>query len=154
MCYVNRALATTGCQCDNWVAHLWNAKGEAAAPTIAELIQELQSGNLAAQLGAADELARDGSQAKAAVPALATGLENWKLRRRVAHALVRIGLPAVPALLQALKTEEYGVGQAAQEALTRIGLPAVPQLIEALSSRHKDVRNGAVEVLRELGPEA
>src|SRR5262245_18350979 len=42
-------------------------------------------------------------KAAAAVPALASALENREVLIEAAHALARIGVPAVPALVAALK---------------------------------------------------
>jgi HEAT repeat protein len=39
---------------------------------------------------------------------------------------------AVPALLQAHKDKDWDVRKAVEEALEKIGLPAVPALMEAL----------------------
>jgi HEAT repeat protein len=88
-----------------------------------------------------------------AVPALiqALGDRSENVRRAAAEALVRIGAPAVPALIQALGDDEFRVRRAAAEALVRIGAPAVPALIQALGDRSENVRRAAAEALGAIG---
>jgi bilin biosynthesis protein len=61
---------------------------------------------------------------------------------------VRIGAPAVPALIQALGDSDRDVRRAAAEALGKLGDPqAVSPLIQALGDRSENVRRAAAEAL-------
>src|SRR5262249_44039023 len=104
-----------------------------------------------------------GRDAEGAVPALIDALNDWALRRDAAEALAKIGLPAVPALLQALANPDWDVRRAAEQALRRIepdwledpwAQASVPALIQALADKHVHVRRAAVETLGRIGPQA
>lgn len=58
---------------------------------------------------------------------------------------------SVPSLVIALGDEEYHVREMAQEALFEIGTPAIPDIVDALKSRFHEVREGAAESLDRLG---
>jgi HEAT repeat protein len=77
-----------------------------------------------------------------------------EVRQAVTEALARVGEPAVPHLLQALRHNRKEVRDGAQEALARIGLPAVAALLEALRDGESPVRRAATEVLVQVGPPA
>jgi HEAT repeat protein len=66
-------------------------------------------------------LGRLGPAARDAVPALISTLRDDGLRDAAADSLVLIGLPAVPALLDAVQNGTSSVRWQAAEALTRIG---------------------------------
>ncbi len=111
--------------------------------------------------GAALALANIGPEARAAVPALIAALKLSKdtpdqelIRFYARLALARIGRPAVPALIEALKDQREGVAPLAGEALGWVLPPpkeAVPALRAALQ---KDRRHAAVyaHALGQLGP--
>jgi len=68
------------------------------------------------------------------------------------EALVKIGAPAVPALIQALGDSYSDVRRAACEALGRIGDPrAIPALIQALGDWNEGVRRAACWALGKIG---
>lgn len=67
--------------------------------------------------------------------------------------LAEHGIDAVPALIEAFEEDEH-VRVGAAHVLARIGEPAVPDLINALRSDNYYTRYGAVEALQEMGPEA
>ena len=67
------------------------------------------------------------------------------------EALGVIGVPAVPALIQALQDQEWWVREAAAEALGVIGDPqAVPALLEVLQDKEGRVRRAAAWALRKI----
>jgi len=79
---------------------------------------------------------------------LIRALPNEKVRK----AVVGLGAPAVPALIQALGDRDLYVRCAAVEALGELGdLQAVPALIQALGDRDLYVRRVAAEALGKLG---
>jgi FOG: HEAT repeat len=73
------------------------------------------------------------------------------LKWRLVEAFGAAGAPAVPALIQALGDDDWGVRRASAEALVKIGTPAVPALIQALGDSDSAVRRAAAEALGELG---
>ncbi len=79
--------------------------------------------------------------------------DDWDaVRRAAAEALVRIGAPAVPALIQALGDDWDAVRRAAAWALGAIGDPqAVPALIQALGDSDSAVRRAAAWALGAIG---
>ncbi|UCD55246.1 MAG: HEAT repeat domain-containing protein, partial [Candidatus Omnitrophota bacterium] len=75
-----------------------------------------------------------------------------KGRDEAIKAIVKIGKPAVPALITALKDGNSSVQQRAVEALGKIGdSRAVPHLITALKDEHCLVRERAAEALGKIG---
>jgi len=89
-----------------------------------------------------------------AVPALVWVLDDQYLPlvADVIDALVRIGPPAVPALLEGLQHKDWWAREAAARALGRIGSPrAVVPLIERLSDRSYNVREASIRALGALG---
>jgi hypothetical protein len=71
---------------------------------------------------AAAALTQIGPVAKEAVPALIGALKDERVREQAGEGLVKIGLPAVPALLEALQDDNESVRWHAANALTRIGI--------------------------------
>jgi len=77
------------------------------------------------------------------------------LAHELADALVRIGSPSVPVLIQRLKDEDSDVRKAACSALGKLGDPsAIPALIEALKGRDRDVPRAACDALVQIGSAA
>jgi HEAT repeat protein len=74
--------------------------------------------------------------------------ENEIMRRIADH-----GLDAVPALIDALG-EGGETETGAAHVLAMIGQPAVPELIDALRSDNYPTRYGAITALQEIGPDA
>jgi HEAT repeat protein len=103
-------------------------------PAVPALIAALKNGNkhVAEALGAIGD--------DAAVPALIVELNWWSgehVRKSATEALVKIGKPAVPALIAALNDSNSGVRGGAAKALEAIGdTAAVPALYAADSVRH------------------
>ena len=84
---------------------------------------------------------------------------DTSVRDRAAAALVRIGPPAVPVLIEALKDNNPDRSQIrdyAVQILHRIGLPAAPALIAVLKNEryNESARYYAAQTLQQLGPDA
>ena len=77
--------------------------------------------------------------------------KDCDLAVRAVGALGRIGPPAIPALLQALKVNpmDWGVEANVVKVLVEIGSPAVPALVEILKEQSLDYI--AVNALRKIG---
>ncbi len=74
-----------------------------------------------------------------------------------AKAIGNIGLKAkaaLPALIEALRYEDYSVRAAVEEAFGQIGEPAVPALIEELKGKNKTARAAAASALGHIGSDA
>jgi HEAT repeat protein len=124
-------------------------------PQVAKLARDLSTGNTAAQLQAADDLAEFGAKAKPAVPGLikALGSTDPELQWHAACTLGAIGpeaKDAVPALVAALKSSDANVRGHAAYGLEQIGTasqPAVPALIGLLGDNDPNVRRAAIDAL-------
>ncbi len=65
--------------------------------------------------------------------------------------LVEVGVPAVPALIKALKDKDSYMRQVTARALGEIGNDAaVPALNKALKDKDDDVRQAVAEALKKL----
>jgi HEAT repeat protein len=77
---------------------------------------------------------------------------NLSVRRDAENALVRIGVPAIPALIDALEEEEWHVRHSAVVVLGNIGHDSVIlPLIGALEDDDMDVRRFAGYALHQIG---
>ena len=82
---------------------------------------------------------------------------DFQLHHDAADAIVKIGSPAVPALIEALKDENRQVRWRAASALGEIGpeaSPAVPSLIDTLQDEDGYVRRIAAYALGKIGSAA
>lgn len=82
---------------------------------------------------------------------------EWGVRQTATDSLARIGMPALPALIEALKDPQASVRDRAAHALARMGPPAsqaVPALIDALEDPDWRVRRSAARALGQIGPSA
>jgi HEAT repeat protein len=74
------------------------------------------------------------------------------IQAEVIQALSKIGVAAVPGLLEALHDKNEDIRSSAAKALGEIGdVAAVPGLLEALHDQDKDVRLNVVTVLGQIG---
>ena len=83
--------------------------------------------------------------------------ETWTEQHVAADALGRIGPPAIPHLVQALKHPDPSVRKAAAEVLARMGSDAkeaVPDLVKLLDDDDFAVRKVAARTLGRIGPAA
>ncbi len=70
-----------------------------------------------------------------------------EVRWEAMNALVKIGPPAVPVLLEVLKNGDEDLRSTTYWVLERMGLPAVPNLIKALKREDREIRSLAAYVL-------
>lgn len=83
--------------------------------------------------------------------------DQWTEQHAAADALGRIGPPAVPDLIQALRNRDPAVRKQAAEVLARMGSdaqPAVPDLIRLLDDEDESIRKEAARTLGRIGPAA
>jgi HEAT repeat protein len=83
--------------------------------------------------------------------------EQWTDQDAAEDALGRIGAPAVPALMDALRSADPIVRKKAVEVLGRMGedaAPAVPALTALLDDPDFGVRKAAARTLGQIGPDA
>ena len=84
-------------------------------------------------------------------------LSTWTEKDTAADALGRIGPPAVPALVQALHSEDAEVRLKAVEVLARMGpdaREAVPDLVTLLDDADDRIRKATTRTLGRIGPDA
>jgi hypothetical protein len=101
------------------------------------------------ELAANDGVARENAD-HTTIPSLIAALSNGDglMRQRARWALIDIGEPAVPFLIQALADKRERVRWQAAKALSKIGRPAAgPALVRALEDKYFGVRWLAAEGL-------
>lgn len=79
---------------------------------------------------------------------------DWEVRRTAIEALIEIGAPAIPALIEALLDRKSFYRYSAAEALGRIGnTSAIPALVEVLNDgNNRDLdRESSAEALGSIG---
>jgi HEAT repeat protein len=96
------------------------AYGQGSRPALMALLDALSDEEEQVRRAAISALGRLGGAAREAVPALIETLKDDSLREAAADSLVSIGLPAVPALLEAVNHGTSAVRWQAANALTRI----------------------------------
>jgi hypothetical protein len=127
---------------------------------IPRLVQALESHDLYVRAFAAWRLGNFGEEARDAVPALATQLDDPRNHVVVSASLARIGpgaTAAVPALIEQCSSADHGRRWRAAKALGRIGpgaVEGVPALIALLSDPNEWVRLHAARALGRMGPQA
>jgi hypothetical protein len=75
-------------------------------------------------------------------------MDQGRLRDSAVDCLIRLGVPAVPVLVDALNEPDAAVGLGASIALRDIGAPARPALIRVLRMGNRRMRRWAVAALR------
>jgi esterase/lipase superfamily enzyme/HEAT repeat protein len=124
----------------------------------ATLLASLQSDDRVIQLKATYALGRWG-HAKELVEAMQTLGEDEFLRWHLTQALIKIGEPAVPALIQAMRSKDELTAQQAIDSLKQMGpiaIEALPHLITMIEdvTVSADLRESAVWCVENLGPAA
>ena len=104
-------------------------------------------------------LGQFGSEAKAAIPVLASAIRDRFsiVSGEAAEALANIGSDAVPALVEALTDDNVNIRTLGCIALGEIGpdaKAAVPALISELTNENEQVRDHAADALKKVDPEA
>ena len=121
---------------------LVEAFGAAGAPAGPALIQAL---------GDSDRNVRRAAATRARLRANSQGDSHSAVRRAAAEVLVRIGAPAVPALIQALGDSYSSVRAAACEVMGTIGdAQAVPALTKALGDLSFKVQGAARNAIEQI----
>jgi HEAT repeat protein len=136
--------------------------GPPAQPSVAVLVDALQSPNEKVIIHAASALGTIGSEARPALPQLRKllGRENSAIRAHAVRALGGLGAAAQPAvsdLVKALKDRDSGVRREAARALGKIGPAArlaVPALLTAMNDTDGTVTMQAAMALGHIGPDA
>ena len=80
--------------------------------------------------------------------------EDGMVQARAMYALVKIGAPAVPQLIEALESDDVSVRLMALNTLGLIGADAreaIPAIKKALQDPDADVRNRAKDALEKVG---
>lgn len=138
--------------------------GKEAKVALPQLIAALDDEQQQVWFGAITALTNLGPDAEAALPALLRELQAWQPFRkdrqgsqalyRTALALGSIGAPAVPSLIEQLKSEQWFVRAGAARALgfaaAVAGSASVP-LVALLGDERVEVREAAEETLAALG---
>ncbi|MEM9265518.1 MAG: HEAT repeat domain-containing protein [Cyanobacteria bacterium P01_F01_bin.13] len=123
------------------------------------LITLLRNEDADIQAEAADALGNMGATAQAAIPDLveimgAGGLVSHmnvvRARNSATEALVKIGAPAVSALIETLKGDNVIAQSRGTYALTQIGASAIPSLIDTLAHSDIHVRRRAAFALGKM----
>ena len=147
-------------------AYTLDKMGAAAKDALPALIRALDDNDKQVWSFSISAIANLGPDAKDAIPALIDGLGNRKSRgrdrdrrqvvTRSAFALSQIGKTAIPALVEALKSDDTGQRAGAAKALAGMGgdaVPAIPELIANLKGED-EVRRETVEALGAIGAAA
>jgi HEAT repeat protein len=130
------------------------------APAVPHLIDALKDSEPQVRYGAVSALQRSGGDLKDALPALLPMLKEGSnfQKRNVILVLGRIGEPAVPHLLTALKNPDQVIRGAAVQAFRTVGAAgekAVPELVTiALKDPAVQVRQQTAYALIAMGPNA
>jgi HEAT repeats len=123
--------------------------GPATAPAVPSDSQPMPA--LAGLGSAAQRIQYPGARRRLAI-------EQWTMEQTTVDTLIRIGGPAVPALVNLLDGPDAGLRSEAVVALARIGpeaQPAVPRLIALVENDPDEaVRKNAVRALGQIGPGA
>jgi HEAT repeat protein len=95
--------------------------GPRASEAVAALAHALQDPDRRVRFLAAAALGRLGPAAEPAVPALIYALEDEAAGNEAAETLVKLGKPAVPTLLEVMRSGQDALRSRAATTLTRIG---------------------------------
>lgn len=139
-----------------WAAWALLAIGEDACAVTPTLIALLGGKEPTHRMEAARLLGWIGPEARPAIPALVrlTVTQNYPDGTQAIQALIRIGAPAIPELIQ-LMPMNNPLGQRRLAAvLKQFGTEAVRPLMHRLDDPRPEIRAGAAQMLEELGHQA
>jgi HEAT repeat protein len=137
--------------------------GPEAASAVSALISALEDGDTQVWFHSVTALARIGSAAKPAIPALLEDLKSGGRRGanakwyRSAFALGNMGPTSLPQLTAALTDSHAGVRAGVAKALGWLAeeaAVALPDLIALLQDEEEEVRRNAAESIGKIGPSA
>jgi HEAT repeat protein len=137
-------------ECYAAIELLGKAQHRAALPYLIDLLRDGE----AAALHFAVVVALGNIGDSAPLPELLAALrgDDMWIRVAVIGALIKIGPPSVPGLIEAARDDNKAVRRAAAKALGKIGdEAAVPVLSQALSDADSAVRQFAAQALERLG---
>ncbi|MEQ8753901.1 MAG: HEAT repeat domain-containing protein [Coleofasciculus sp. G1-WW12-02] len=92
-------------------------------------------------------------RSETAIPALITSLKTEQdevVRLRATFALIKIGSPAIPSLIETLKHENVSARYSATFALSQMGSLAFPSLTEALQSQNELIRTNSASAIAKI----
>ena len=127
---------------------------ESKEKKIESLTIQLNDRSVEVRRAAAVKLSHIGGAA--AVPALMKALndESESVYSVVSETLVKMGEPAIPALIRGLSeisVESFDDGPRSLDVLVQMGEPAVPALVKALDDKNVGIRFRAVTALARIG---
>jgi HEAT repeat protein len=157
---LRRALEEGAADARKFAAVALGCIGPDAAQATDALVKRLKDDYVDARVAAARALVQiDPANRNLAVPVLVASLADEKafVREVVPDQLARMGKPAVPALIEALKSENPRVRCEVLRVLGKIGAEAnesLPAVLRALKDEPWSVRAAAASALATMGPEA
>ncbi|MFT7638894.1 MAG: HEAT repeat protein [Pirellulaceae bacterium] len=125
---------------------------KSAVPALVKVIEYESDGEVC--LTAINALGSIGVEAAAAAPALIDALTKSNVRFAAERALEHIGAPVIPAVVDALKSNDDRLSLSAARILERLGGTAVPALVELLSGSEEEIRTMASSTLQAIGVDA
>jgi HEAT repeat protein len=129
------------------------ALGRIGAPAVPALVKALTSREKDVPAEAMRALGAIGPDAKDAVPGLVALMkaDSW-VTGHVTECLVKIGPPALPALVEVTNSDDQRLRWVAVQSIRKIdGGASVRALVDALKNTHPDVRAGAAAALGDIG---
>jgi HEAT repeat protein len=141
-----------------WMAELLGRMGPRAKPAVSQLVETLKVEDDVYLRVACDALVKI---AEDTIPDLSRIVRLWSCRsgnemgRHAVSVLVRIGLPSIPSLVEALEYRHAESRRAAAEALGQLAphaSAAVPVLVKALADPDETVGAAASEALDAIDP--
>lgn len=116
---------------------------------IPPMVQALGASSYAVRMATANALERFGW-----IPANTRDTILFAIAKEQWQELGKMGNAAIPALIQALGDEYYGVRTGSANVLYEMGPRAKGALLEAMKSQNPEIRKGAAEILKRKGDSA
>ncbi|MBP60684.1 MAG: hypothetical protein CMJ62_04080 [Planctomycetaceae bacterium] len=128
--------------------------GPGAKDAVPYLIKFLQDQDFRVRSSAVSALGRIGLHAERAVPELIKLLRDRDVGKQAAFALSKIGVSAVPALVESLHDDDRNVVRHSMYALGELGPHAkesVPTLVKSLYDEDPQMRSAAAQAVGRMG---